>query len=141
VTSAVAVQVLPTLNALLNATAFTLLMAGYAAIRRRDVRRHRRLMLSACATSAAFLVSYVVYHALAGSKHYPGTGLAKGLYLLLLASHVILAAAIVPLVIVTLRRGLRGRYRAHRKIARRTLPLWAYVSVTGVIVYILLYIA
>jgi putative membrane protein len=132
---------LPTLNATLNAVCFALLVAAYIAIRRRKVAVHRRLMLAAVTTSVLFLVSYLTYHASEGSRPFPGTGIARTAYLVLLTSHVILAAAIVPMVLVTLRRGLKADYASHRRIARRTLPLWMYVSVTGVIVYLALYVA
>jgi len=96
-------------------------------------------MVSACATSALFLTSYVIYHANAGSRPFGGHGLVRGVYLTILASHVVLAAAIVPLVLLTLGRALRRRFDLHARIARRTLPLWLYVSVTGVVIYVMLY--
>ncbi len=130
---------LPALNASLNATTATLLMAGWLCIRRRLVRVHRALMLSAVTTSALFLTSYLVYHAQVGSKRFPGHGLARGIYLAVLGSHTLLAVVVVPLVLVTVARGLRGRFDRHRAIARWTLPLWLYVSVTGVAVYWMLY--
>jgi putative membrane protein len=130
---------LPTLNATLNATAAMLLTCGYVMIRRRKVAAHRGFMLAAFATSAVFLVSYVVYHASAGSKHFEGQGAVRPVYFAILISHIVLAAAIVPMAIVTLSRGLRGRYDRHVAIARWTLPTWLYVSVTGVVVYLMLY--
>lgn len=133
------VSSLPTLNALLNGTAGLLLVAGLVAIKQRRIETHRRLMLSAFATSAIFLVSYVVYHAQAGSKPFTGTGWLRTLYFAILIPHVILAAAVLPLALVTLRRGLRRDDARHRRIARITLPIWLFVSVTGVVVYLMLY--
>jgi uncharacterized membrane protein YozB (DUF420 family) len=132
---------LATVNASLNLVALSLLLAGYWAIRRRNIALHRRLMLSTVATSTLFLVSYVVYHAEVGSKPYQGTGVDRAFYLAMLATHVVLAAAIVPLVLVTLRRGLAMRVADHRRIARVTWPVWVYVSSTGVLVYVMLYVA
>lgn len=131
--------VLPTVNAALNATSGTLLAIGYGLIRQRHIKAHRNCMLLAFASSALFLVSYVVYHAHIGSKPFPGTGPVRLVYLSILISHILLAITILPLAITTLTRGLRGDYRRHRAIARRTLPIWMYVSVTGVIVYLMLY--
>lgn len=130
---------LPTLNATLNAISFVWLTTGYAAVRAKRVALHRFCMLGAVATSMLFLLSYVIYHYNAGSKPFEGTGAIRVVYLLILASHVVLAAAIVPLAWMTVTRALGGRVDAHRRIARRTLPLWLYVSVTGVIVYFMLY--
>jgi uncharacterized membrane protein YozB (DUF420 family) len=131
---------LPTLNATLNGVAAVLLGSGYAMIRRRSVRAHRAFMVSAWVTSMLFLASYSVYHALAGSKPYPGQGPARMLYFAILIPHVVLAAAVVPLAVLTLARGLSGHYAAHRRVARWTLPIWLYVSVTGVVVYLMLYV-
>lgn len=130
---------LPALNATLNAASAVLLVAGFAFIRRRNVRAHKACMLGAFAVSALFLVSYVVYHASAGSTRFPGQGWIRPVYFTILVSHVLLAVAILPLAITTLIRGLRGDVARHKRIARRTLPIWLYVSVTGVIVYLLLY--
>jgi putative membrane protein len=130
---------LPHLNAALNFTSFVLLVAALYQIRRGNVRTHRRLMLSALTVSGLFLVSYVVYHAQYGSVKFTGRGLVRPVYFFILVTHVILAAAIVPLVIVTLRRALAGDFARHRRIARWTYPLWLYVSVTGVVVYLMLY--
>jgi putative membrane protein len=130
---------LPTLNAALNAVAGVLLGGGYTMIRRRRIGAHRAFMLAAWVTSMLFLASYSVYHALAGSKPYPGHGAARAVYFAILIPHVLLAAAVVPLAIVTLARGLSGRYTAHARLARWTLPIWLYVSVTGVVVYLMLY--
>jgi len=130
---------LPLVNAVLNTSATLCLLAGWRAIRRRDERRHRAFMIAALACSALFLVSYLVYHAFAGSRPYGGTGVLRAVYFLVLITHVVLAAAIVPLVLVTVTRAWRGQFARHRAIARWTLPLWLYVSVTGVVVYLMLY--
>ena len=130
---------LPTLNASLNALAAVFLVAGYVMIRSRRIDAHRRCMLSALGTSALFLISYVIYHANAGSVPFQGTGAIRVVYFAVLIPHVILAAAILPLALVTTARGLRGDYTRHVRVARWTLPLWLYVSVTGVIVYLMLY--
>ncbi len=130
---------LPALNACLNLAAAVLLVAGWRLIKARRIEAHRRTMIAACCVSALFLASYVTYHAHAGSKPFPGTGLLRMIYFSVLIPHVLLAAAILPLALVTLRRGLARRDDAHRRIARITLPLWLIVSVTGVIVYVMLY--
>ncbi len=130
---------LPALNATLNATSAGLLLLGYLSIRSGRREAHRAFMLAAFASSSLFLASYLYYHAHVGSVPFRGGGTARKVYLTILTSHTVLAAAIVPLVLVTLRRALGARYAAHRHIARFTLPLWAYVSVTGVIVYWMLY--
>jgi uncharacterized membrane protein YozB (DUF420 family) len=132
-------SVLPHLNAALNATSFVLLVAAFYKIRRGDVQTHRRLMLSALAVSGLFLVSYVVYHAQYGSVRFTGQGAVRAGYFIILVTHVVLAAAIVPLVFITVRRALAGDFARHRRIARWTYPLWVYVSVTGVVVYLMLY--
>jgi uncharacterized membrane protein YozB (DUF420 family) len=130
---------LPAVNASLNATTAVLLIVGYVLIRRGRRQLHRRVMITAFCTSVLFLVSYLTYHAHAGSKHFTGTGTARTIYFSILLTHTVLAAAIVPLAIMTLSRGLSARYDRHRKIARWTLPIWIYVSVTGVVVYWMLY--
>ena len=130
---------LPTLNAVLNATAAALLALGWWNIRRGRITIHRRFMIAAFCTSALFLVSYVVYHAQVGSRPFAGTGAVRTIYLTILFTHVVLAALIVPLALVTLVRGLRRDDARHRRIARWTLPIWMYVSVTGVIIYVMLY--
>jgi uncharacterized membrane protein YozB (DUF420 family) len=130
---------LPALNASLNALASVFLVVGYLLIRRGRRDAHRRSMLMALTTSALFLVSYVVYHANAGSVPFRGTGVIRIVYFAILIPHVILAATILPLALVTAARGLRGDYGRHVRIARWTLPLWLFVSVTGVIVYLMLY--
>ncbi len=130
---------LPSLNALLNTTSALLLVAGWVLVRTGHRAAHRRVMLAALATSTLFLASYLVYHARVGSVRYAGQGPLRAVYFAVLTSHTVLAAVIVPLVFVTLARALRGRFDAHRRVARVTLPLWAYVSVTGVVVYLMLY--
>ena len=130
---------LPALNASLNATAAILLVVGYSFIRAGDMRRHRAAMLTACAVSTAFLTSYVIYHANIGSKPFQGRGPIRAVYFTILLTHVTLAATVLPLALITVIRGLRGRYDRHMAIARWTFPIWLYVSVTGVIVYLMLY--
>ena len=130
---------LPGLNASLNALSATLLSVGYVFIRRRQIGRHRACMLAALATSALFLTSYVVYHLHVGSVPFTGQGLVRRVYFAILITHIILAVAIVPLVLVTVSRALTRRFDRHRTIARVTLPLWLYVSVTGVVIYLMLY--
>lgn len=133
------VRDLPTLNAVLNALAAGFLLWGYVLIRTGRREAHRRAMLAAVACSAAFLVSYLTYHAHVGSVRFARTGTIRTVYLTILLTHTVLAAVILPLVLVTLRRALRGDFARHRALARLTLPLWAYVSVTGVVVYWMLY--
>jgi putative membrane protein len=130
---------LPTLNAILNGAAAVLLVCGFALIRTGRKRAHRRVMLAAFAVSTMFLVSHLVYHASAGSVRFQKTGAIRTVYFSVLITHTVLAAAVPPLAIVTLVRGLRGRFDRHRRIARWTLPIWLYVSVTGVAVYWMLY--
>jgi len=130
---------LPALNAVLNAAATACLTTGWLLIRRRRWRAHRNAMLAALACSAAFLTSYLVYHAQVGSVPYRGSGWPRTLYLVILATHASLAAAVPFLAVVTAFRGLRGRYQRHVAVARWTLPIWLYVSVTGVVVYLMLY--
>jgi putative membrane protein len=127
------------LNASLNGTSAVLLAGGYAAIRSGKIAVHKAFMLSAFVVSSIFLISYLVYHARVGSVHFQGQGWIRPVYFVLLGSHTILAAVIVPMILVTLRRAWREQFDKHRLIARWTLPLWFYVSVTGVIVYVLLY--
>jgi putative membrane protein len=130
---------LPTLNAVLNASAALVLVGGYLAIRRRRVTLHRACMLTALGLSAAFLVSYLVYHAQVGSRPFTGQGPIRTLYFAILISHTVLAVAIVPLVLLAVRRAFAGQFARHARLARWTLPLWLYVSVTGVVVYWMLY--
>jgi uncharacterized membrane protein YozB (DUF420 family) len=133
------VQFAPTLNAALNASAAVLLALGYYFIRGRRIEAHKKCMLGAFACSAVFLVSYVIYHFQVGSVQFQGQGWIRPFYFTLLGTHTILAATVVPLALVTLARSLRGNFETHRRIARWTLPIWLYVSATGVIVYFLLY--
>src|SRR5947208_7559407 len=130
---------LPAVNATLNALSGVLLLAGYALIRARRIEQHRRCMIAAFVASSLFLICYVVYHAQVGSVRFTRQGFVRPLYFTILITHVTLAAVVLPLAIVTLSRGLGGRYVQHRVIARWTLPIWLYVSVTGVLVYVLLY--
>jgi putative membrane protein len=130
---------LAALNALLNSTSAVLLFLAWRAIRGGDEMRHRKLMLSATAVSAAFLVSYLTRLGLYGNTIYTGEGAVRAFYFALLISHVILAAALVPLVLTTLTLALRGRRERHRRVARFTWPIWMYVSVTGVVIYLMLY--
>ena len=130
---------LPAVNATLNATSGILLATGYVLIKRRQINAHRNCMLTAFASSTLFLISYVIYHAHIGSRAFPGAGPVRLLYFTILISHVLLAIVILPLAITTLTRGLRGQYSRHVQIARWTFPIWMYVSVTGVIVYLMLY--
>ena len=135
----VGIQDLPAVNASLNALAAVLLTAGYLFIRRGHQRAHERCMLAALATSTVFLACYLVYHYNVGSRPYEGQGLLRRVYLTILATHVVLAASVVPLALVTASRGLRRRLDTHVRIARWTLPIWLYVSVTGVVIYLMLY--
>ena len=130
---------LPTLNAALNALAAILLIAGYLEIRALRVRRHRALMLAAFAVSILFLVSYLVYHYHVGSVRFAGQGWIRPVYFAVLISHTLLAAAVPVLAVLTLRLAWRGEFARHRRLARWTFPIWLYVSVTGVVVYLLLY--
>jgi len=130
---------LPALNATLNGLSAIFILTGYVLIRRGHRELHKRCMLTALVTSSLFLVSYVVYHANAGSRPFPGTGVARAIYFAILITHVILAAAILPLALTTTARGLRAQYTRHVAIARWTLPIWLYVSVTGVVIYLMLY--
>ena len=132
------IPLLPTVNATLNATAAILLACGYVMIRRGRIQAHRRFMLAAFSTSALFLVSYVVYHANVGSRPFQGQGPIRVVYYAILITHVVLAAAILPMALITLTHALRERFERHVPIARWTLPIWLYVSVTGVIVYLML---
>jgi uncharacterized membrane protein YozB (DUF420 family) len=130
---------LPAVNAALNGLAGILLVIGYVLIRRGRIRQHRAVMLAAFSTSTLFLISYLVYHANIGSRPFPGQGPIRLVYFAILITHVVLAAATLPLALITLSRGLRARFDRHVRIARWTLPIWLYVSVTGVIVYLMLY--
>lgn len=130
---------LATVNAVLNGSAAAFLMTGYYFIRRKNVRAHRACMLSAFAFSCLFLVTYLLHHARVGSIPFRGTGAIKAIYLAILVPHVLLAAPVVPLALFTIWRGWTGRVPAHKKIARYTLPIWLYVSLSGVVIYWMLY--
>jgi putative membrane protein len=131
--------VLPAVNATLNSIATVCLAVGWVFIRRRDMRRHRAAMISAFVMSSLFLVSYLVYHANVGSVPFQGQGAIRYVYFAILITHIILAALILPLALLTLSRALSQKFDRHRKIARWTLPIWLYVSVTGVLIYLMLY--
>lgn len=133
------VSMLPLLNASLNGASGILLVAGYVFIRRRQIERHRFCMLSAFGLSALFLISYIIYHSIAGSTNFTGQGWIRPLYFTILISHIILAALVLPLALMTLYRAWRGVFVQHRQVARWTLPTWLYVSVSGVLVYLMLY--
>ena len=135
----ISIHDLPVVNATLNAIAAILLVWGYILIRRRSIAAHRRVMLAAFATSSVFLCCYLIYHYNVGSVRFPRTGMVRTVYLSILATHTALAATVPPLAIITLSRGLRERFDRHRRIARWALPVWLYVSVTGVVVYWMLY--
>ena len=130
---------LPAVNAALNATSAMFLVAGYVLIRRRRIVPHKRCMLAALASSALFLACYVTYHANTGSRPFPGVGASRVIYFAILISHVLLAVTILPLALTTAARGLQAQYERHVRIARWTLPVWLYVSVTGVVIYLMLY--
>ncbi|MEX1129078.1 MAG: DUF420 domain-containing protein [Vicinamibacterales bacterium] len=130
---------LPAVNATLNGISAVLLMIGYVLVRQRKLEQHRRVMIAAFSTSVLFLICYVIYHANVGSRRFPGQGPVRSVYFFVLITHIVLAALVPPMAIITLSRGLRARYDTHRRIARWTLPIWLYVSVTGVIVYVMLY--
>jgi uncharacterized membrane protein YozB (DUF420 family) len=130
---------LPAVNACLNAASACLLLAGYACIRRGHVQAHRACMLGALTFSTLFLISYLTYHFEVGSVRFGGQGWARPLYFAILITHTVLAAAVVPLALITLYRAWRGQFEAHRRMARWALPVWLYVSVTGVVVYLMLY--
>jgi uncharacterized membrane protein YozB (DUF420 family) len=130
---------LPVLNATLNGTSAVLLTTGYVLIRNGRKDAHRRVMLTAFTVSIVFLISYLIYHSQVGSVHYPHPGILRTIYLTILSTHTVLAATVPVLAILTLRRALKGEFARHRKLAKWTLPIWLYVSVTGVIVYLMLY--
>lgn len=133
------VKDLPALNAVLNSVCSILLIVGFFLIRKKRIAAHRRVMLTAFGVSVAFMASYLIYHFQVGSVKFSGEGVWRAVYFAILFSHTVLAIAVPPLAVVTLFRGLSGRYESHRKIARWTLPIWLYVSVTGVLVYLMLY--
>jgi uncharacterized membrane protein YozB (DUF420 family) len=132
-------QLHPAINAALNLTAFAFLVGGRMAIARGDEALHKRRMLSAFGASTVFLISYLIRFATTGAHKYPGEGWDKTLYLVILFSHMVLAVVLVPLVLGALRLALRGRFEAHKKLVKYTWPIWAYVSATGVLVYLMLY--
>ena len=133
------VQDLPTLNATLNSIAGILLLCGYVAIKKGKRDLHRNIMVTALFVSAAFLTSYLIYHSQVPSKKFPALGIIKTIYLLILIPHIVLAAAMVPMILKTFWHAFRGEWEKHKKIAKITFPVWMYVSVTGVIVYFMLY--
>ena len=129
---------LPAVNATLNSLSATFLVAGYVAIRRRNWRRHMQFMLAALASSALFFVSYVIYHHFQGHTKFPGTGTVKSVYLFILVTHIVLAAAVLPMILLSFFTSLSGRLAVHRRLSRYTFPIWLYVSVTGVLVFVML---
>jgi putative membrane protein len=129
---------LPLLNAVLNSFTFVFLIAALIMIKKKNIKLHRRFILAAFSTTAIFLISYLTYHGLAESTHFGGEGTIKYVYFFILITHIILAAIIVPLALITLMRGLNMQVEKHRKIARWTMPIWLYVSLTGVLVYLLI---
>ncbi len=133
------IESLPGVNAILNSTSAILLLTGYFFIRRGNREAHKRCMIATFTVSVLFLISYITYHAYHGTTHFSGEGWVRPVYFTILGTHTILAALIVPLSIITLRRGLRNAIPRHKAIARWTLPIWLYVSVTGVVVYLMLY--
>lgn len=133
------VHSLPAVNATLNAIAAILLLIAYRFIRNGQVQAHRRTMLTAFGVSIAFLICYLIYHSQTGVLHYAKTGVIRYVYFSILTTHTILAATVPVLAIITLRRGLRSDFKRHKRIARWTFPIWLYVSVTGVVVYLMLY--
>lgn len=134
-----AISDLPALNATLNGVAGCFLATGYFFIRRKQIAAHRACMIAAFVSSTLFLISYVIYHAHVGSRPFPGHGTIRAVYFAILITHVFLAATIVPMALITLKRGLRLDVVRHRRIAKWTWPIWMYVSVTGVVIYLMLY--
>ncbi len=132
-------SLLPTINAILNATSGVLIIIGYVMIRRGKVNAHRACMIGAVSASVIFLISYIIYHFNVGATRFAGTGWTRPFYFTVLISHTILAVVLAPVVVVTLRRALKGDFTRHLKIARWTFPIWVYVSITGVLVYFMLY--
>ena len=131
---------LPTLNAAINTVSFLLLLGGFWAIRGKRIQVHRAFMLMAVGTSILFLISYVIYHVEVGSVPFRGHGIYRPLYFTILITHIVLAISIVPLVIITVLRALRGQIDRHKRIVRWTLPIWLYVSVTGVVIYMMVFV-
>jgi putative membrane protein len=130
--------VLPLINAILNGISFIFLVCALVMIKKKNIKAHQRFIYAAFATTFLFLITYLTYHAMAGSTKFGATGVAASIYYIVLISHVILAAAILPLSLMTLARGLNMRVEKHRKIARWTMPIWLYVSITGVVVYLMI---
>jgi uncharacterized membrane protein YozB (DUF420 family) len=135
----ISVSQLPSVNAALNSLSAALLMLGFLFIKSKNIKAHKACMLAAFTSSSLFLISYLVYHYQVGSVAFKGQGAIRTLYFAILVTHTILAAAVVPLALITLARALKQRFPAHRRIARWTFPIWLYVSLTGVIVYVMLY--
>jgi len=135
----ISVSQLPSLNAALNSLSAVFLITGYYFIKSKRIGAHRACMLSALVSSTLFLVSYLVYHYQVGSVPFKGQGWSRTVYFTILITHTVLAVTVVPLALITLVRALKQRFQAHRRIARWTFPIWLYVSVTGVIVYVMLY--
>ena len=131
--------IFPVINAMLNGASAMLLLVGRRLIKRKQIAAHKKVMITAIVTSSLFLISYLYYHAHVGSIRFQGQGWSRPIYFSVLISHTILAAVIVPMVIITLSRGLSSKFDKHRAIARWTYPLWLYVSVTGVVIYFMLY--
>lgn len=132
-------MILPAVNACLNGLSLLLLVTGFVFIKRKDIEAHKKCMLGALGVSSVFLVCYLIHHAQVGSVPFRHGGLLRTVYFAVLIPHIVLAAAIVPLALVTVARGLKMRVEAHRRIARVTLPIWMFVSVTGIVVYLMLY--
>jgi len=135
----VSISILPFLNAFLNTTSAILLFTAHQYIKKGKTESHKKLMIAAFVASSLFLVSYLVYHSVHGAQYFQGQGWVRPVYFLILGTHTILAASVVPLAIISLRRGLRSDFAKHRRIAKWTYPIWLYVSVTGVVIYLLLY--
>lgn len=133
------VSILPTINASLNALSAIFLLTGYVLIRNKRIEAHRKAMLAACTSSTLFLISYLVYHAQAGATRFTESGIVRVIYFAILLSHTLLAVAVVPLAVASLFNGLKMRVEKHRRVARWAFPIWMYVSVTGVVVYLFLY--
>lgn len=132
-------ETLPVVNAFLNGTAFVLLLFGYRAIRARNINLHKKLMGAAFVVSCVFLISYLTRFYLTGTHRYPGTGILRTIYFSILISHTFLAATVPVLAIISIRLGLKNKIEKHRKVSRWTLPIWMYVSATGVVIYLMLY--
>lgn len=132
------VNQLPALNALLNSASTVLILLGFAAIRKRQIERHMKLMLTAFVTSSLFLISYLIYHNFTGHTAFPGEGVIRPVYFTILISHIVLSAFVVPLVLTSFYFAFSGKFTTHRKVSRWTFPIWLYVSVTGVVIFLIL---